>query len=186
MTGLGIGLSLVKSLVELHGGTIEAHSAGVGQGSEFVVRLPITSSTPDPTTPTPNTGQPVPNTPRRFLVVDDNMDSAKSLAMLLKLTGHETHLAHDGLEAVEAATNLKPDVVLLDIGLPKISGYEVARRIREQRWGQKTLIVALSGWGQDEDRAKSREAGFDGHLVKPVDYTVLMQLLADRLPASAS
>jgi len=177
-TGLGIGLTLVKNLVEMHGGTVEADSAGVGQGSEFVVRLPILVETPKPP-PESTVSAPTPTTARRILVVDDDEDSAESLAMLLKLTGNETHTAYDGLEAVEAAATLRPDVVLLDIGLPKLNGYEAARKIREQPWSKGMGLVALTGWGQDEDRQKSREAGFNGHLVKPVDHAALMKLLAD-------
>ena len=174
VSGLGIGLALVKSLVEMHGGTVEAHSAGVGHGSEFVVRLPITAEAPTP--------QPVDErtttAAHRILVVDDSRDAAESLAMLLELTGNETYTAHDGLEAVETAARVRPDLVLLDIGLPKINGYEAARRIREQPWGKSLVLVALTGWGQDEDRQKSREAGFDGHMVKPIDPEALTKLLA--------
>jgi PAS domain S-box-containing protein len=177
-SGLGIGLSLVKNLVEMHGGTVEAHSRGIGQGSEFVVRLPIPVETPTPT-PEPTVSEPTPATIRRILVVDDNRDSAESLAMLLQLAGNETHTAHDGLEAVEAAATFKPDVVLLDIGLPKLNGYEAARRIREQLRRKGTVLVALTGWGQEEDRERSREAGFDGHMVKPVQYEALMKLLTE-------
>jgi signal transduction histidine kinase/ActR/RegA family two-component response regulator len=177
-TGLGIGLTLVKTLVEMHGGTVEAGSAGVGQGSEFVVRLPILVETPKPP-PESTVTAPTPTTARRILVVDDNADSAESLAMLLKLTGNETHTAYDGLQAVKAAATLRPDVVLLDIGLPKLDGYEAARKIREQPWSKGLVLVALTGWGQDEDRQKSREAGFNAHLVKPVDHAALMKVLAD-------
>jgi CheY-like chemotaxis protein len=118
----------------------------------------------------------------RILVVDDNGDSAKSLARLLKITGNATHVAHDGLEAVDAAQQFRPDVVLLDIGLPRLNGFDACRRIREQPWGKNMVLVALTGWGQDEDRRKSKDAGFDHHMVKPVDYDVLMNLLAS-LPA---
>jgi PAS domain S-box-containing protein len=180
VSGLGIGLTLVKSLVEMHGGTVEVHSAGIGQGSEFVVRLPILVDTPKPLPPEPTVSTGAPGIPaqfRRILVVDDNQDAATSLAMVLELTGNETHTAHDGLEAVEAAATFQPDVVLLDLGMPKLNGYEAARRIREQPWGQKMVLVALSGWGQEEDRQKSKEAGFNGHLVKPVDHAALNKLL---------
>jgi PAS domain S-box-containing protein len=175
VSGLGIGLALVKNLVKMHDGTVEAHSAGVGHGSEFVVRLPITAEAPAP--------QPVDErttaAARLILVVDDNRDAAESLAMLLQLTGHEAHTAHDGLEAVETAAQVRPDLILLDIGLPKINGYEVARRIRDQPWGKTMVLVALTGWGQDQDRQRSREAGFDGHIVKPVDTAALTKLLAE-------
>jgi len=115
-------------------------------------------------------------------VVDDNPDSVESLAMLLQISGNETHMAHDGLEAVEAAERFRPDVVLLDIGLPQLNGYDVCRRIREQPWGKTMVLIALTGWGQEEDRRQSKNAGFDAHLVKPVDYGALMELLTT-LPA---
>jgi CheY-like chemotaxis protein len=191
VSGLGIGLTLVKSVVEMHGGTVEAYSAGVGQGSEFVVHLPLgdewrvasdakeeAGGDPLATHHSPLTTK----TKRRILVVDDNPDSAESLAMLLKISGNETHMAHDGLEAVEAAERFRPDVVLLDIGLPQLNGYDAARRIREQPWGKTMVLIALTGWGQEEDRRRSKDAGFDAHLVKPVDYGALMELLAT-LPA---
>ena len=178
-SGLGLGLTLVKNLVEMHGGTVEARSAGVGQGSEFVVRLPLLSG-PLPALPRePAVVQPVSTVPRRILVVDDNRDSADSLAMLLKLTGHDVHTAHDGLEAVEAAATFQPDVILLDIGMPRLNGYEAARRIREQQRHKGLTLVALTGWGQEEDRRRSEEAGFDSHLVKPVDLAALTKLLAE-------
>ncbi len=183
ISGLGIGLTLVKNLVEMHGGTVEAHSAGVGQGSEFVVRLPIQVEAPEPPPSQPIVSEPTIQPARRILVVDDNRDSATSLAMLLALTGNETHTAFDGLEAVEAVATFEPDVVLLDIGLPKLNGYEVARKIREEPWGQKMVLVALTGWGQDEDREKAKEAGFNAHLVKPVSFPTLTKLLAELLPA---
>jgi PAS domain S-box-containing protein len=175
--GLGIGLTLVKRLVELHGGSIEARSEGVGRGSEFVVRLPIVIEAPElpSKSPPPETlRSPV---RRRILVVDDNHDSAESLAAVLNLTGHEASTAHDGPAAVAAADTLRPEVILLDIGLPKMSGYEVCRRIRVHQWGKEMMIFALTGWGQDEDRRKTKEAGFDGHLVKPVDHETLMKAL---------
>jgi PAS domain S-box-containing protein len=178
-TGLGIGLALVKNLVEMHGGTVEAHSAGVGHGSEFVVRLPVTHEAaqsqpkvlPHETCAT--------TTARRVLVVDDNRDAAESLAMLLKLSGHDTHIAHDGLEAVEKAAQLTPDMILLDIGLPNMNGFEAARRIREQSRGKRPVMVALTGWAQETDRAQSREAGFNAHLVKPIDPDALTTLLVE-------
>ncbi|HEY1861318.1 MAG TPA: PAS domain S-box protein, partial [Gemmataceae bacterium] len=175
--GLGIGLMLVKSLVEMHGGTVEVHSAGVGEGSEFVVRLPILVETREPAPPEPTISKPTTATARRILVVDDNRDSATSLAMLLKMTGNETHTAYDGLEAVDAAATFRPDVVLLDIGLPKLNGYEACRRIREQPCGKGVVLIALTGWGQEEERRKAKEAGFDGHLVKPLDLAALQAML---------
>ena len=177
-SGLGIGLTLVKHLVEMHDGKVEVHSAGIGQGSEFVVRLPILAETPK-SPPKPTLSEPTPTTPHRILVVDDNRDSADSLAALLRVMGNETHTAYDGLEAVEATAALRPDVVLLDIGLPKLNGYDAARRIRELPGGNNIVLVAVTGWGQDEDLKKSREAAFNGHFVKPVDHAALMKLLAE-------
>jgi CheY-like chemotaxis protein len=140
--------------------------------------LPILAGSPQPP-PKPTLSTPAPTKARHILVVDDNRDSADSLAMLLKLTGHETHTAHDGVAAVEAAATLRPDIVLLDIGLPNLSGYDAARRIRKQPWGKDMVLIALTGWGQEEDRQRSREAGFNEHMVKPVDHVALMKLLAE-------
>ncbi len=178
VSGLGIGLTLAKNLVELHGGSMEVHSPGVGQGSEFVVRLPILIEAPQLTPPEPAPNEEKAALSHRILVVDDNEDSAESLTILLRLAGHETHTAYDGLEAMEAAATFRPDVILLDIGLPKLNGYEVARKIREKPWGQSMVLVALTGWGQEEDRRRSREAGFNHHITKPVDPPELTRLLA--------
>ncbi|HEX7025774.1 MAG TPA: ATP-binding protein [Gammaproteobacteria bacterium] len=177
--GLGIGLTLARRLVELHGGSIEARSEGLGKGSELVIRLPVAGQAWPPEEP-----QDVirPSGKRRILVVDDNRDSAESLTALLSLTGNETFVAYDGEEALDAATRYCPDVILLDIGLPKLNGFDVCRRIREYRWAKNVLIIALTGWGQKEDRRKSAEAGFDSHLVKPVDHAELMNLLASQPP----
>ena len=172
--GLGIGLTLVRRLVEMHGGTVEARSAGVGHGSEFVVRLPIVVEARSAAEPRP---APAVLAPRRILVVDDNRDAASSLAMLLELDGHSIVTAHDGPSAYSAAETHRPDVTLLDIGLPGMDGYEVSRRIRQQPWGRAMTLVALTGWGQAEDRLRTRAAGFDAHLVKPVNYADLMELL---------
>jgi PAS domain S-box-containing protein len=182
-SGLGIGLTLVKNLTEMHGGTVEVHSDGIGQGSEFIVRLPIALTTRTPT-PCVTASELISTKSRRILIVDDNRDSAMSLAMLLKITGNETHTAHDGLEALEAAERLKPEAMLLDIGLPKLNGFEVCRRIREQPGGDSIVMIALTGWGQDEDRQKSKDAGFDGHLVKPVDLADVNKLLVKRSSSS--
>ena len=157
--GLGIGLTLVKTLVEMHGGTVDAHSDGLGRGSEFIVRLPVLADTSDPVCTAGRHASPRRSSGRRILIVDDNEDGAESLAMLLQFGGHETHKAHDGVEAIEAAERLRPDVVLLDIGLPRLNGYEVCRRIRQEPWGKDLMLVALTGWGQDEDRHRSREGG---------------------------
>ena len=178
--GLGIGLALVKDLVALHGGTVVVHSAGIGRGSEFEVRLPLAAALPPGAPPTASTvpaGAPQP-VALRILLVDDNHDAVDSLALLLALAGHETHLAHDGLQAVSAAQSLQPDVILLDLGLPGIDGFEAARRIRKQTGGKCPLLVAITGWGQPEDRRRTTEAGFDAHLVKPVELDDLMGLLA--------
>lgn len=177
--GLGIGLALVKRLVEMHDGTVTAFSDGKGLGSEFVVRLPALIETTKLTPSKIPTGSTVPVVVCRILVVDDNRDSATSLATLLKLTGNVTQTAYDGLEAVEMAAAFKPDVILLDIGLPKMNGYTACQEIRKQPWARNIVIVALTGWGQDEDRRKSKEAGFNGHMVKPVDHAALMKLLAE-------
>lgn len=177
--GLGIGLTLVKRLVEMHGGSVEAKSEGEGRGSEFEVRLPIVNEMSRAFEPEPVFPQPSP-TARRILVVDDNRDSAASLAMLLEIIGNETYTADDGLQALKAAEMIRPDVILLDIGLPKLNGYDVCRRIRGQSWGKEMVLVALTGWGQEEDRRKSEDAGFDHHIVKPVDHVALMSLLAGR------
>ena len=175
--GLGIGLTLVKRLVEMHGGSIEARSTGEGMGSEFIVRLPVLSK-PAVAAERDSDGQRATPTQRRVLIVDDNRDSADSLAMLMEITNNQAYLAHDGVEAVEAIEKHRPDVVLLDIGLPRLDGHEVCRRVRKEPWGKGIVIIALTGWGQEDDRRKSQEAGFDGHLVKPVDYEKLLELLA--------
>jgi PAS domain S-box-containing protein len=175
--GLGIGLTLVKRLTEMHGGSVEAKSAGEGKGSEFIVSLPVLS---EPTFAARSVTEsiPVSSAERRILIVDDNKDSADSLAMLFEITGNKTYMAHDGVEAFEAIEKHRPDVVLLDIGLPKLNGYDVCRRVREQPWGKDIVVIALTGWGQEDDRRKSEEAGFNGHLVKPVDYDKLLELLS--------
>jgi two-component system CheB/CheR fusion protein len=178
--GLGIGLTLVKKLVEMHGGRVEARSEGLGTGTEFVIRLPAASA--GPAAESASAAEPVPSvpSPRRVLVVDDNLDSAESLSELLRLEGHDVHLAHDGLAAIAAAAAIQPDVVLLDIGLPRLNGYEAGRRIRQQAGERPLLMVALTGWGQQEDRARSKGAGFDAHLVKPLDISALRAMFAQR------
>lgn len=177
--GLGIGLALVKGLVEMHGGTVEAASPGPGEGSTFTVMLPILPAGHDPSQEPAAGAASGPAEPRRrLLVVDDNRDSAGSMATMLRLLGNEVRIAHDGIEAVEAAERFAPQVVLMDIGMPKLNGYEATRRIREKPWGEGMTIIALTGWGQEIDRAKSKEAGCDGHLVKPVHLEDLEALLA--------
>ena len=168
----------------MHGGSIEARSAGEGQGSEFVVRLPMLVGAVEPVAPVPAAEPSLPQT-RRILVVDDNSDAAVSLAMLLQIAGNDTYTAHDGPGAIESVERCRPEVILLDIGLPGLSGHEVCRRVRERPGGGDIVIIALTGWGQDADRRKSQEAGFDGHLVKPVDYDALMELLNSVTPAAS-
>ncbi len=175
-SGLGIGLTLVRTLVELHGGSVEAFSAGAGRGSEFVVRLPIVELMQGPV-PAPTLPEPAAGPSRRILVVDDNLDSAQSLAALLEWKGHDTRKAYDGEDALEAADAFRPEVVLLDLGLPKLNGYQVCRRLRAQSWGTSMTIICVSGWGHKEDLALSKDAGFDAHLVKPVNVVALMKLV---------
>jgi PAS domain S-box-containing protein len=181
--GLGIGLTLVQRLAALHGGAVEAHSQGPGQGSEFIVRLPAAMEKIEEeehaAPPASAARAPLPAAaPLRILVVDDNEDSANSLALFLQIMGHEVRTAHDGLAAVAEAEAFQPGVILLDIGLPKLNGYEAAQRIRAQR-GCDALLIALTGWGQLEDRRRSKAAGFDHHLTKPVDFDDLNKLLAN-------
>ncbi len=175
--GLGIGLTLVRQIVELHGGSVHAASPGLGQGSEFTVRLPALAAAPAPAEPKPRAGHAGPTRGRRVLVVDDNQDVADSLALVLRLGGHDVRVAHDGPAALEAAHAYRPEVVLLDIGLPGMTGYEVARRLRQEPPAGLALLIALTGYGQEEDRRRSSEAGFDVHLTKPVDPADLKELL---------
>jgi CheY-like chemotaxis protein/two-component sensor histidine kinase len=175
-SGLGIGLRLVKVLTERHGGTVEATSDGPGRGSEFIVRLPVVAP---PALDMISTAEPPRRAAegRRILIVDDNIDAAESLSLLLSVAGHETEVCHDGESALHAAERLRPDMILLDIGLPGLSGLDVCRQVRTKSWGQETMVIALTGWGQELNRRQSEEAGFDHHLVKPVDYDVLDALL---------
>jgi signal transduction histidine kinase/ActR/RegA family two-component response regulator len=177
-TGLGIGLTLAKALMERHGGRISAHSEGRGLGAEFMLALPVLADAPLAVERTLDQSAPAKATPRRVLVVDDNVDASSMLAMLLSFEGHDTREAHDGLEAVRIAAEFEPDVVLMDIGLPVLNGYESAARIKvEMR--RPPVLVALTGWGQEEDRRKAKAAGFDAHLVKPVDHDALTKLISD-------
>jgi signal transduction histidine kinase len=183
--GLGIGLALVKRLVELHGGEVEAYSAGLGKGSEFTLRFPrltsIAESASAPERPAAVLAAAA-AAQRRILIADDNRDALESLAQLLQLAGHEVYQAADGVQALAVASEMRPDVAMLDIGMPGLDGYEVARRIRAQDWGRGTTLVAVTGWGQESDRRRSREAGFDSHWVKPLDAQKLAALLG-ALPA---
>jgi signal transduction histidine kinase len=196
-SGLGIGLALVRKLLEMHGGTVTASSEGDGLGSEFLIRLPVISNdrvrlsaSADSQANSQANGHgasasadasTTPRVRRRILVADDNSDALESLATLLELGGHEVFSAANGALALESAEQNLPEVALLDIGMPKLDGYEVARRIRAQPWGRDITLVALTGWGQDSDRRRSGEAGFDSHLVKPLDLDKLTELLG-RLP----
>jgi len=189
--GLGLGLTLVRSLVEMHGGTVQALSDGPNRGSEFIVRLPILPEATADAAPSPKTAPAAPTRSpaqedgasapsRRVLVVDDNVSSAQSLALVLKLEGYDVQVAHDGAVVLEAARRFRPEVVLMDIGLPGMDGYQLARRLRqEQDLGAGiALLVAVTGYAEDEARRRSHEAGFDHHLVKPIDPDALLALLS--------
>ncbi len=177
--GLGIGLTLVKRLIELHDGSIQVRSEGPGKGSEFIVRLPVIVQTSksgggkDPADTAADTASSL-----RVLVVDDNRDSANSMGMLLRINGNNVRTVYDGEEAIEAAAEFRPDVVLLDIGMPRVNGYDAARKIRQHEWGRGMVLIALTGWGQEGDKQRSKEAGFDHHMVKPVDPRALLKLLS--------
>jgi CheY-like chemotaxis protein len=183
--GLGIGLALVKGLTEQHGGIVEARSAGLGCGSEFIVRLPL-SPQHEATMPRMTDAAPRQRVRRRILIADDNQDAAECLSMLLELAGHEVRVAHLGRAALAVAESFRPDVVLLDIGMPDLSGYEVAQGLRQEPWATRILLIALTGWGQDEDRRRALQAGFDHHLTKPVDSDELEAVIANRATEQAS
>jgi len=179
--GLGIGLTLVRRLVQMHGGTITVRSDGPGKGSEFIIALPMfDQELPAEVESVKPAREALPHKPAtvRILVVDDNHDSADSLGLLLELVGNEVRVVHDGQTAVEVANEFQPRVVLLDIGLPTLNGYEAARKIRKQPWAKQAVMIAVTGWGEDVDRRRSKQAGFDHHLVKPVDLDALTALLA--------
>ncbi|MDB6104498.1 MAG: histidine kinase, partial [Gammaproteobacteria bacterium] len=178
--GLGIGLSLARDLVHLHGGHIDAASDGLGRGSDFVVRLPRSAELPAMTESVaqPEKVRALGASGVSVLVVDDNADAADALSRVLNLAGYQTRVAYEAAEALAIAASRHPDVVLLDIGLPDMSGHEVARRLRAEPWGAGMQLIAITGWGQEDDRRKSREAGFDEHLTKPVDPELLIGLLA--------
>jgi PAS domain S-box-containing protein len=176
--GLGIGLTLVRKLVEMHGGTVKAASPGPGQGSTFFLRLPLLTLERAPTDPGLVRDEPGPAVGRRILVVDDNVDGAESLSLLLSLGGHEVRTAHTGPLGLEAARTFRPEVVFLDIGLPEMNGYEVVRRLRLEPELQALVVVALTGWGSEEDRRRARQAGFDHHLTKPIEPERVSELLA--------
>jgi CheY-like chemotaxis protein/two-component sensor histidine kinase len=181
-SGLGIGLTLVKSLVEMHGGTVSVQSEGLHQGSEFSIRLPIApeefANPSDPSILTEMLRPPK----LRVLVVDDNTSAGEVLGMLIKMLGCDVQIASDGQQAVERAEEFRPDLILMDLGMPIVDGYEAARRIRQQSWGKTIMLVALTGWGQDDDKRRSHDAGFDDHLVKPASSTDLQKLFAKMKP----
>jgi PAS domain S-box-containing protein len=183
-SGLGLGLTLVKRLVELHGGMVEAHSAGPGKGSEFRIRLPMLRQAAREIQVNEAQCQP-PAGRRRILVVDDNENAAIVMGMLLKALGNEVRTCYDGLTAIDVASEFRPDIILLDLGMPKLNGYDTEIRIREQPWGKRVVLAALSGWGQDEDKRQTRQAGFDHHFTKPIEPDVLKRLLAEIEPSSA-
>src|SRR5690606_39265940 len=176
--GLGIGLTLVRRLVEMHGGRVEARSDGPGRGAEFIVRLPSAEPAKSPAPPTRQPGEPArERASLKILIADDNRDAADSLAAVVTAQGHRVQVAYDGRSAVQVAGRWRPDVLLLDIGMPGTSGYEACGRIREQPWSRDATMIAVTGWGQEQDRQRSMRAGFDHHLVKPVDFARLCDLL---------
>jgi CheY-like chemotaxis protein len=177
--GLGIGLALVRRLVEMHGGVVTANSAGPALGTELVVRLPLIGvQSTFVSVPASDTKRPPQLTPRRILVADDNNDAVEALALQLRLAGHDVRSANDGVEALEVADSFAPEVVLLDLGMPRMDGYETAREIRRKWWGKSATLVALTGWGGQQDRQKTTDAGFDVHLVKPVTEYDLFRAIA--------
>ena len=185
--GLGLGLTLVHRLVELHGGKVEVRSEGMNRGSEFTVQLPVTSLRPELDAVTEDwvDDPPLPLRLRRILVADDFPQSAETLARLLEKDGNEVQIAEDGLAAVEAAAEFLPDVVLMDIAMPRLDGYQAAKRIRQQPWGKQMILIALTGWGQQQDRRRTQEAGFDAHLTKPVNYEAIITLLTNLASSSS-
>jgi CheY-like chemotaxis protein len=185
--GLGIGLALVRNLIDLHGGRVEAFSDGRGHGSEFAVHLPTCAAPTAPRVRITDVATPA-APPRHVLVVDDNRDAAQSLAILLRLNGHNVHTAHDGQTALDMARTHRPEIILLDIGMPRMDGLEVARRIRHELGLTQVLLVALTGYGRTQDRHRSSAAGFDAHLVKPVGMEELRSILAkpDGTPSGIS
>ncbi len=183
--GLGIGLTLVRNMAVLHGGSVAARSAGLGQGSEFILRLPLAVAKPKAADATMGRRKPLDLPSRRLLVVDDNQDAANTLAMLLKAVGHNVTVAYDGAQALESAEIVEPEIIFLDIGLPGMDGYEVARRVRMSPLGDRVKLVALTGYGQEEDRKMAHDAGFDHHLVKPVAWDRLQEVLHEALQRDA-
>ena len=180
--GLGLGLSVVQGIVVSHNGRVEARSGGPGRGSEFVVFLPVVNVVVPLQAAGRDGDARDARASRRVMVVDDNIDSAESMAMLLRVNGHRVEVAHDGEAALEIAARFLPDAMLLDIGMPKLNGFEVCKRVRGYPWGASVLLVAQTGWGQADDRARTLEAGFDAHLTKPIDPAAVQQMLANLKP----
>jgi CheY-like chemotaxis protein len=181
-SGYAIGVALVNAFGERYDETVEAASARLGDGAQFVVRPPLSDGSLDPGSDVDGAARPAPSTrPVRILVADDNRDAAASLATLLSLDGHEVSVAYDGKAALGSAETFRPDVALLDIGMPNLNGYEVARSIRAQAWGRSMMLVAVTGWGQSEDKRRAREAGFDHHFTKPLDLDAFSTFLNDAL-----
>ena len=179
--GLGIGLTLVRTIIEMHGGSVSAQSAGFGKGTEFLVRIPrdVSKQVDQSASNGAATQEYSPRSSRRVLVVDDNRDAAESLTMLLRFSGHEVVTAHDGLQALEDAKEFRPELILMDLGMPGMSGYEAAKALRGEPWGAEIVLVALTGWGQEEDRKRTKEAGFDRHLVKPIEFVEVQKLFGE-------
>ena len=180
-SGLGIGLTLVRSLVEMHGGAVEVHSSGIGHGSEFRVHLPIVVDSPQEEEAPPPIVEHALTSSLKVLIVDDNREAVETLGIMVDRLGHEVRRANDGQSAIDIAATFLPNVILMDVGMPRLDGCEAARRIREEPWGKSITLVALTGWGQDEDRRRTHEAGFDHHLVKPVASTILLHLFAQEM-----
>ena len=183
--GLGIGLAAGRGrLIEMHGGKIEVRSGGLGRGSEFRVHLPVASVAEEKAPDSPQEAEtPAAGRRRRILVVDDNRDAANALQMFLKILKHDTRVAFSGQQAIDVAEDFHPDMILMDIGMPEMDGFEAARRMRERPWSANTQMVALTGWGQDEDRRRSRESGFDHHFTKPLNTDALLSLLEPSVAA---
>ncbi|MCC6493863.1 MAG: response regulator, partial [Pirellulales bacterium] len=177
-SGLGIGLTLVQRLVELHGGSVQVESPGRNQGTTFRIRIPVMPPSAAPTNGAAGQRQfQPPAVKRRILVVDDNADALETLSRLVSLLGGDVRRAHDGLEALEVAQAFQPEIVLMDLGMPRLNGYEAARRMRQEPWGRQLTLVATSGWGQQSDRQRTADAGFDHHLVKPIETAALREVL---------
>jgi len=182
----GIVLALTRGLLELHGGRIDAMSDSPGKGSEFIVSLPTrTPQAAAPAAEPSSGGEPAAQRQRKVLLADDNADALETMAALLEIEGHEVQTATDGNRALEVGAQLRPDVAILDIGMPHLNGYEAAAKIRESDWGRQVVLIALTGWGQEQDQARAREAGFDHHCTKPVDIDRLLQLVQGAAPPAS-